>query len=178
MRAARHDLVMETGAVLTKVFRVVLPAPGPAPVSGVVVGDRVYYKGDPLRVYIATPHPDPDPVRATVDLVFGTGAWYEPRVTLAADALVYKAQPANVISCEAGFTLLDDVTQTQIRVPLPVTIENANTIALTMDDSETAQFVDYEGAWSWDLYVATAEWDWRRTVEGTLNILRGSGRDL
>jgi hypothetical protein len=153
-------------------------------VRAVVPGDRVYYRGDPLRVFSAalTAHPV-DPTQDTVELVFGSGAWWEPRVTLPAESLVYRAQEGVVLAAEAGFTAVATITPptdpplySATRVPIPVEIVAPGSVALAMTDVETTALDVYPGAWSWDLFAQTAAWGWSRLTEGTLTVIKGSGR--
>ena len=180
MRAARYDIVAETGAAFVRAFSPYMPG-ALAIARSVVAGDRVYYRGDPLFVYEATlfEHPT-DPGLSTVSFVFGSGSWFEPRATIPADSMLYPAVPAVVLAAEAGFTVKDDsdpdLGVIEVRYPLPVSIVDGHTVKLAMDDDFTRQLVAYEGAWSWDLFVESDLWSWTRLVEGTLSIVKGSGR--
>jgi hypothetical protein len=172
MRAARYDLVVETGAKFTREFGAWVPDL-PALARTITPGTRVYYKGDPLNVYSAvlTEHPT-DHRQSTVALVFNTGAWFEPRVTIPADDLIYPAMPVSVVASEAAFTTIVGVNTD--RVTLPTRVVDGSTVLLEIPDTD--EFAPYVGAWSWDLYAQTVMWGWQRLVAGTLSVIRGVGR--
>lgn len=183
MRAARYDLLIETGARLIRSFRAYTPGE-PVPARVVGPGDRIYYKDQPLYVYARTEfHHPTDPALDTVTFTFNTGAWYEPTATIPAAHLVYPAIPTPISGASAGFSefpppVVNPQTPPppETLTPLPVTMLDAYTIVLELSDEETAAMRGKEGAWSWDLYADTAAWQWVRLVEGTLSIVGGSGR--
>lgn len=175
MRAALYDLTIETGVDFRRTFTPCTPAE-PVPAREVVVGDRVYYKGEPLYVYMTTLHEHPtDPSLSSVEFLFGSGAWYEPRATVPADGLVYPTYPVTIAEASAGFSVMNEVGE--VRVELPVDVTDPERVALALDDAATSDLVPYQGSWSWDLYARTDAWGWQRLVEGTLSVLKGSGRD-
>lgn len=184
MRAARYDLLIETGARLIRSFKACTPGE-PVTAATVGPGDRIYYKGSPLYVYSRTEYRHPvDANLDTVTFTFNTGAWYEPTVTIPAHQLVHPAIFTPITSASAGFTEITYPVVTPLTGPppveavhpLPVTLTDGFTVTLEMSDAQTAELRDKEGAWSWDLYAQTAAWQWVRLVEGTLSIVGGSGR--
>jgi len=191
MRAARYDLLIETGAALVRSFSACTPGE-PVPARVVGPGDRIYYKGQPLYVYARTAFTHPtDPSLNTVTFTFGTGAWYEPTATVPAEGLVYPALKATLLEAVAGFSEFifpvvsppiepppdpTCVPPVEVSHPLPVTLADQYTAVLDMPDTLTADMRDLEGSWSWDLYARTDAWSWVRLVEGTLSIVGGSGR--
>lgn len=183
MRAARYDLLVETGAQVVRQFSACSPGL-PQPARTVGPGDRIYYKSQPLYVYARTQYDHPtDPSLNTVTFTFGTGAWYEPQATVPADEMVYPAIKATLFEAMAGFSEFPSPVVNPLSTPpaetiheLPVTLADQYTAVLRLTDEDTMALHAYEGAWSWDLYARTDAWDWVRLVEGTLSIVGGSSR--
>lgn len=170
MRAARYDLVVETGADLRRVFQLWKPSGVTADAASLAIGDRMYLDGDPLRVAWTKTAVGVDG-RYWTDLVFGNGAWDAPRVRLEATEQVMPAVPEPVAEVSAGVTVLAD------KLPLPVALyDSGESVALLLTEADTIGMSPLAGSWSWDMYVKTAAAGWFRLVEGIFTVVRGDAR--
>lgn len=167
-RAARHDVVIQTGANWTADIQCYTPGP-PVAVETVAPGQRIYVDGRPLLVATVTP-------RGTVRvaLTFGEGLYSDPVVTFTVGALVAPAVPAVLTDAVAAYHVMDP---DQPNVPIPSVLSGDGlTVTLTLDPVATAAMDVLGGAHSWDCYVRTDATDWQRVLEGTMAVIRGDAR--
>lgn len=166
MRAARFDLFVETGADFYRIAQLWGPTGTPITAGSVVVGERVYVDGEPLRVA------EMSTVRGNdgnlwVDLIFGTGLWSDPHVRVLADEKMMPAALIELSEASAAFNLNGQ------RREIPTSIADSRHIMILMDATMTAQLSDNVGAWSWDMYANVKDVGRQRLLEGTLTVQRG-----
>ena len=175
MRAGNLDIVVETGARWSRSAQLLAPA-DPVPASTAVPGSRYFVDGWPLRLHANQPASG-----SRVKLVFGQGTYADVSLTVDATAGISPAVPLIVLEVAAAFTVDDPDPDTgdpvASRVPVPAVVApDGLTVTLTMDEAQTAALAPREGAYSWDMYTRTVEWDWQRVLEGTLTIVKGDTR--
>ena len=170
MRAGRLDLVIETGAAWSREVQVLTPGQ-PVAASTVSAGTRVYLDHVPVRVASVTPNPN-----GSVTWALGDGLYSDPVRTLPGTALVAPAELVEVLEAAAAFRAIPEVApRDTVAVEIPVSVSlDGSSVILAYGADETA-LIPAE-AYSWDLYVRTAEWDWTRALEGTLTVIEGDAR--
>jgi hypothetical protein len=175
VRATRLDLFIESGADFSTTVVDYEPDVAVA-AEDVTPGSYLYLYGVPTVVYDVTTTADRTTVR------FGQGLHNDPSFTLYRLDRVMTAAPVTVLEAVAAFTYyptdpqvnpLDDGGQ---RVEIPATVAaDGLSVTLALDADETAGMDGWAGAYSWDMYVRTAD-GWRRSREGTLTIVKGDAR--
>lgn len=169
MRAGRLDVLVETGARWVRDVQLVAPGT-PTVVAAMTPGGRYYMDGVPVRVHAVR-----ELGNGTCRVELADGLYGDPVLTLPADALVAPAVPVAAVEATAAFSYPDG--DTLASTPIPVTISaDGSTLTLALDAAATSALADSVGAYSWDLYVRTAEFDWQRTLEGTFTVVKGDAR--
>jgi hypothetical protein len=175
VRAQRLDVEIVTGAAWTRDVQLVTPGP-PVAVETLTPGGRYYVAGMPVRVASVAV------AAGRVDVALGDGLYGEPVLSIPVGALLEPAVPVAALTAEAGFAYpvpgaTEDDPPTMDVMPISATISaDGFTITLALDDTETAALADDVGAYSWDVFAETAEFGWRRIIEGTLTIMAGDAR--
>ena len=176
MKPSRLDVQIVTGATWTLDVQLVTPG-APVAVAAMTPGGRYYIGGEPVRV-----HSVRDLGNGWCAVATGTGLYDEPELTLASAGRVAPADPVEALEAAAGFSYAapgaaveDPPTMDVMEIPATISADG-ETVTLSLDADETAALADSIGSYSWDLYVRTAEWEWRRVVEGTLTIMAGDAR--
>jgi len=165
MRAAHYDLFVETGVDFYRVAQLWAPTGAPITASSVVIGQRIYVDGAPMRVAEMTTSRGNDGT-LWVDLIFGLGLWSDPHVRVMADEKMMPAAMVDVTSAAAAFNLNGQ------RREIPTAIDEKS-IVFMMDSGMTGALAGNVGAWSWDLYGVTPGMGRLRLLEGTLTVQRG-----
>lgn len=178
MRAGNLDVFVETGALWTRDVTVLSPGT-PVEAQAVTPGQYVFVDSTPMLVYsVSLPSSS-----GKVTITFGRGLYSDIRLTVDATAMVIPAIKTVIVEAEASWRY-EPITDPQInplgsgqKMPIPIVIASDGlSMTLTLDADTTAGYAGIAGAYSWDCYVRTAEWDWQRILEGTFTVTKGDTR--
>lgn len=174
MRAARYDIVVETGAYFVRQIQCLTPGQ-PILCEDAIVGERYYVDGTPLVLYSVE-----QVSGGRVRLTFNKGLYDDPSIVAPASTNIYPAEAVAILDMEASFSWPQtdvDGNETLAKVDIPVVIAaDSMSASLEIDAATTTGWNIYEGAHSWDCYAQTPEWDWQRILEGTLSVICGDTR--
>lgn len=172
MSAGKLDLFIETGAAWERKVEVFSPGT-PVEAQAMTTGRRYYVDGVPTRVAEVA-----DVGNGTVRVTLGEGVHGDPVLTLPAAALIIPADPVTIDEAAAAFITEPVVNPlAPVTVPIPTTIAGDGlSVTMSYTADETSVLVVDAGAHSWDLYLRTTLWDWRRVLEGTLTVVKGDAR--